>query len=73
MAYQILYFFYEKVSKSKGKTFPIGQIVLFYDKIKNLGVAQLVARYLGVVEAAGSSPVTQTKKVTVLCGLSVGA
>ena len=25
-----------------------------------LGVAQLVARYLGVVEAAGSSPVTQT-------------
>ena len=28
----------------------------------NLGVAQLVARYLGVVEAAGSSPVTQTRK-----------
>ena len=28
----------------------------------HLGVAQLVARYLGVVEAAGSSPVTQTKK-----------
>jgi hypothetical protein len=27
-----------------------------------LGVAQLVARYLGVVEAAGSSPVTQTRK-----------
>ena len=26
-----------------------------------LGVAQLVARYLGVVEAAGSSPVTQTR------------
>ena len=26
-----------------------------------LGVAQLVARYLGVVEAAGSNPVTQTK------------
>ena len=26
----------------------------------HLGVAQLVARYLGVVEAAGSSPVTQT-------------
>ena len=25
-----------------------------------LGVAQLVARYLGVVEAAGSNPVTQT-------------
>ena len=27
---------------------------------KNLGVAQLVARYLGVVEAASSSLVTQT-------------
>ena len=27
--------------------------------IQYLGVAQLVARYLGVVEAAGSSPVTQ--------------
>ena len=27
----------------------------------HLGVAQLVARYLGVVEAAGSNPVTQTK------------
>ena len=27
---------------------------------KNLGVAQLVARYLGVVEAARSSRVTQT-------------
>ena len=29
---------------------------------KGLGVAQLVARYLGVVEAVGSSPVTQTIK-----------
>ena len=28
----------------------------------NLGVAQLVARYLGVVEAASSSLVTQTRK-----------
>ena len=27
-----------------------------------LGVAQMVARYLGVVEAAGSSPVTQMNK-----------
>ena len=26
---------------------------------EDLGVAQLVARYLGVVEAVGSSPVTQ--------------
>ena len=29
---------------------------------QNLGVAQLGARYLGVVEAAGSSPVTQSEK-----------
>ena len=28
----------------------------------HLGVAQMVARYLGVVEAAGSNPVTQTKR-----------
>ena len=36
----------------------------------NLGVAQLVACYLGVVEVVGSSPVTQTKKLWVLwaCG-----
>ena len=27
-----------------------------------MGVAQLVACYLGVVEAAGSSPVTQTRE-----------
>ncbi len=30
--------------------------------LRYLGVAQMVARYLGVVEAAGSSPVTQTKQ-----------
>ena len=30
------------------------------DNLKHLGVAQLVARYLGVVEAARSSRVTQT-------------
>ena len=29
---------------------------------------RLVARYLGVVEAAGSSPVTQTKRKTVTVG-----
>ncbi len=29
-------------------------------KLLNLGVAQVVARYLGVVEAVGSSPATQT-------------
>lgn len=28
--------------------------------IENLGVAQVVARYLGVVEAVGSNPATQT-------------
>ena len=32
-----------------------------YMSRQNLGVAQLVARYLGVVEAARSSRVTQTK------------
>ena len=39
---------------------------LCYNKpvIKKLGVAQLVACYLGVVEAAGSSPVTQTRNIT---------
>ena len=31
------------------------------EKSDDLGVAQLVARYLGVVEAASSSLVTQTK------------
>ena len=30
------------------------------NRLNRLGVAQLVARYLGVVEAVGSSPVTQT-------------
>ena len=30
--------------------------------VQDLGVAQLVARYLGVVEAASSSLVTQTNK-----------
>ena len=30
--------------------------------MKQLGVAQLVARYLGVVEAVGSSPVTPTSR-----------
>ena len=31
-------------------------------RLINLGVAQVVARYLGVVEAASSSLVTQTNK-----------
>ena len=45
------------------KTLDIAKEKDYNDKCaENLGVAQLVARYLGVVEAAGSSPVTQTKK-----------
>ena len=36
-------------------------IIPLAEKKQHLGVAQLVARYLGVVEAVGSSPVTQTK------------
>ena len=32
-------------------------------------MAQLVARYLGVVEAAGSSPVTQTNNGYHFCGI----
>ena len=35
-----------------------------------LGVAQLVACYLGVVEAAGSSPVTQTRENRLISGCS---
>ena len=35
-------------------------IIIPAEKKQHLGVAQLVARYLGVVEAVGSSPVTQT-------------
>ena len=36
------------------------EYAIMYELSRDLGVAQLVARYLGVVEAAGSSPVTQT-------------
>ena len=35
---------------------------LCYNEPWYLGVAQLVACYLGVVEAVGSSPITQTKR-----------
>ena len=38
--------------------------IVDYGTRNRLGVAQLVARYLGVVEAVGSSPVTQTSKTT---------
>lgn len=45
------------------KTLDIAKEKDYNDKCaENLGVAQLVARYLGVVEAAGSNPVTQTKR-----------
>lgn len=46
----------------KGLTkYTIDDIIYNVDcELIRLGVAQLVARYLGVVEAVGSSPVTQT-------------
>ena len=47
------HFFKKGLTKAK-----ISAIIYEY---RNLGVAQLVARYLGVVEAASSSLVTQTK------------
>ena len=37
--------------------------------LSNLGIAQMVARYLGVVEAVGSNPATQTKKTGVFSRL----
>ena len=46
--------FFEKVLTKEKRGGIISNVV-------NLGVAQLVARYLGVVEAASSSLVTQTK------------
>ena len=36
--------------------------MIYFISTKNLGVAQLVARYLGVVEAECSSHFTQTRK-----------
>ena len=42
--------------------------MLKYVGRRNLGVAQLVARYLGVVEAARSSRVTQTKQMQICDG-----
>ena len=47
--------FFEKVLTKEKRGGIISNVV-------NLGVAQLVARYLGVVEAASSSLVTQTRK-----------
>ena len=49
--------FFEKVLTKEKRGGIISNVV-------NLGVAQLVARYLGVVEAASSSLVTQTKKTS---------
>ena len=43
------------------KTLDLRAALWYNTECCHLGVAQLVARYLGVVEAAGSSPVTQTK------------
>ena len=45
--------------QKKALTKPI-ECAIMYELSRNLGVAQLVARYLGVVEAASSSLVTQT-------------
>ena len=42
--------------------FSVGAADADAEQAQYLGVAQLVARYLGVVEAASSSLVTQTKK-----------
>ena len=39
----------------------VGNSLRMIRQAQDLGVAQLVARYLGVVEAASSSLVTQTK------------
>ena len=47
--------------QKKALTNPI-ECAIMYELSRNLGVAQLVARYLGVVEAASSSLVTQTRK-----------
>ena len=57
----------EKKSKKLGDFFEKGVDIAWrvcYNKkaVRHLGVAQLGARYLGVVEAAGSSPVTQIEK-----------
>ena len=48
--------------KKKGPAFGWRVMCLMGRGAGYLGVAQLVARYLGVVEAAGSSPVTQTRE-----------
>ena len=63
----MLYANLTKISSKKGIFF-LKKVLTYenkYDIIqrsrKDLGVAQLVARYLGVVEAASSSLVTQTK------------
>ena len=48
--------FAEKMPKALDKKSAGG-----YNTKSNLGVAQMVARYLGVVEAVGSNPATQTK------------
>ena len=50
-------FFFKKGLTNQNKC----GIILKSQKSDDLGVAQLVARYLGVVEAASSSLVTQTK------------
>ena len=55
--FQDFLFFFKKGLTNQNKC----GIILRSQKSDDLGVAQLVARYLGVVEAASSSLVTQTK------------
>ena len=56
--FQDFLFFFKKGLTNQNKC----GIILRSQKSDDLGVAQLVARYLGVVEAASSSLVTQTKR-----------
>ena len=57
-ARKILYFFSKKGLTNQKEC----GIISRSQRCDDLGVAQLVARYLGVVEAASSSLVTQTKR-----------
>ena len=55
--FRSLKIFLRNFKKTLDKSLP-----LCYNKYCHRGVAQVVARYLGVVEAVGSSPVTPTRQ-----------
>ena len=55
--FQSFKIFLRNIKKTLDKSPP-----LCYNKYCHRGVAQVVARYLGVVEAVGSSPVTPTRQ-----------